>query len=122
MEAMWLIMQQDTPDNYVIATGETHSVREFVELAFAEVGIKLIWQGSGVEEKWINGATGQILVEIDPRYFRLVEVEVLQGNPLKARQALGWEPRVTFLDLIKMMVTADFDEAKKELYLKNHLN
>ena len=115
VEAMWLMLQQDQPDDYVIATGETHSVRTFAELAFAELGMELEWVGSGVEEKGIDKATGRVLIEIDPRYFRPTEVDLLQGDPSKAKRKLGWEPKVKFHDLVKMMVQADLEEAKKDL-------
>jgi len=118
VEAMWLILQQDKPDDYVIATGESHSVRTFAELAFAELGIELEWVGSGIEEKGIDKATGRILIEIDPRYFRPTEVDWLQGDPSKAKRVLGWEPKVKFHDLVKMMVRADLAEAKKDLIAK----
>jgi GDPmannose 4,6-dehydratase len=114
VEAMWMILQQDSPDEYVIATGETHSVREFCEEAFAELGIKLEWQGSGVDEKGIDSATGKVLVEVDPRYFRPTEVELLIGDPSKAREKLGWIPRVTFHELVRMMARADYELASKQ--------
>ena len=93
VECMWLIMQQDEPEDFVIATGEYHSVREFTTLAFRRAGIELEWQGEGVEEKGIDKATGKILVEVDPKYFRPCEVEQLLGDPTKAKQKLGWNPR-----------------------------
>lgn len=107
VEAMWLILQQDTPDDYVIATGETHSVREFCELAFKYVGIDIIWEGEGLEEKGIDKKTGKILVEVDPEYFRPTEVEFLLGDPTKAKQKLGWTPKVKFEELVKMMIEHD---------------
>lgn len=108
VECMWLILQQDKPDDYVIATGEQHSVREFTTLAFREVGIELRWEGEGLEEKGIDTATGRVLVEVDPRFFRPAEVETLLGNPAKARNELGWNPRKTsFTDLVKKMVRSD---------------
>jgi len=116
VEAMWLILQQDRPDDYVIATGETHSVREFVELAFGEVGMEIEWRGEGVDEKGIDKATGRILVEIDPRYFRPTEVDLLLGDPAKAKQQLGWEPKITFKELVRMMVESDLEEAKRDLF------
>lgn len=114
VEAMWMILQQDSPDEYVIATGEIHSVREFCEEAFAELGIKLKWQGSGVDEKGIDNATGKILVEVDPQYFRPTEVEILVGDPSKARDELGWKPRVTFHELVKIMAQADYKLASTQ--------
>jgi len=115
VEAMWLILQQDKPDDYVIATGESYSVRTFAELAFAELGMELEWVGTGVEEKGVDKATGRVLIEIDPRYFRPTEVDMLLGDASKARRVLGWEPKVKFHDLVRMMVQADLEEAKKDL-------
>ncbi len=119
VEAMWLMLQQDKPDDFVIATGEAHSVREFVELAFAEVGIGIDWQGEGTTEKGIDKSTGRVLVEVDPRYFRPTEVEILLGDPAKAREKLGWQPRTSFRELVKMMVAADLEEAKRDLFCQN---
>jgi GDPmannose 4,6-dehydratase len=107
VEAMWLMLQQDEPDDLVIATGETHSVREFVELAFGEVGIEIEWQGEGVDEVGLDAATGDVLVKIDPRYYRPTEVELLLGNPTKAKEKLGWEAKVELRELVKMMVEGD---------------
>jgi GDPmannose 4,6-dehydratase len=109
VEAMWLMLQQDEPDDYVIATGETHSVREFCEKAFECVGIKIEWVGSGIEEKGIDSKTGRVLVEVDPRYFRPTEVDLLIGDATKAKQKLGWQPKVTFDELVKMMVESDLN-------------
>jgi GDPmannose 4,6-dehydratase len=120
VEAMWLILQQATPDDFVIATGETHTVREFVERAFAEVGMTIAWQGTGTAEKGVDQATGKVLVEIDPRYFRLTEVDLLLGDPAKARQKLGWQPKVTFTELVKMMIAADLEAAQKDLFCKEN--
>ena len=107
VEGMWLMLQQDQPDDYVLATGEAHSVREFVELAFACVGRRIVWQGSGVDEKGIDGDSGQVLIEIDPRFYRPTEVETLLGDPSKARKELGWQHRVSFPELVQEMVEAD---------------
>lgn len=108
VECMWLILQQDKPDDYVIATGEYHSVREFATEAFRNAGIQLRWEGSGLEENGIDEATGRVLVEVDPRFFRPAEVEQLLGNPEKARRVLGWNPRKTsFADLVRIMTEAD---------------
>jgi len=107
VEAMWLMLQQDEPDDFVIATGKMHSVREFVDMAFAEVGIEIEWQGTGVEEVGVNITTGDILVEIDPRYYRPTEVELLLGDPTKAKEKLGWEAKVGLRELVKMMVEGD---------------
>ena len=108
VECMWLILQQDEPGDYVIATGEYHSVREFATLAFANVGINLRWEGEGIGEKGIDIATGRVLVEVDPRFFRPAEVEQLLGDPTKARKKLGWNPTKTSFDtLVKIMVDSD---------------
>lgn len=107
VEGMWLMLQQPEAEDYVLATGETHTVREFVELSFKEVGINIKWKGKGVEEKGCDEATGRILVDINPRYFRPTEVELLHGNPAKAEQKLGWKRMVGFRDLVHMMVDAD---------------
>ena len=107
VEAMWLMLQQDEPDDFVIATGKTHSVREFVELAFREIGIDIEWQGTGLNEKGVNAANRDILIEIDARYFRPTEVDILMGDPSKAKEKLGWEAKVGFEELVKMMVEGD---------------
>lgn len=115
VECMWLIMQQDKPDDYVIATGEQHSVKEFCELAFEEVGIKVKWEGEGISEKGINEGTGETVIEVDPRYFRPSEVETLLGDPTKARTVLGWNPRKTsFKDLVKIMVKHDIEFVERD--------
>ncbi len=119
VEAMWLMLQQDTPDDYVVATGETHSVREFVELSFKEVGIPIEWRGTGVDEVGFDPSTGKVLVEIDPRYFRPTEVELLLGDPTKAKEMLGWERRVTFPELVKEMVSHDLDLFKKDILCRD---
>jgi GDPmannose 4,6-dehydratase len=104
---MWMIVQQPQPDDYVLATGESHSVREFVELAFAEVGIEIQWQGSGVNEQGLCGKTGRTLIRIDPRYFRPTEVDKLIGDPAKARSKLNWKHRISFRELVREMVSSD---------------
>lgn len=109
VEAMWLMLQQDTPDDYVIATGETHSIREFCEEAFRIAGYEIIWTGRGLEEKGINKSTGKILVEVDPKYFRPTEVELLIGDSTKAKEKLGWIPKVGFKELIKIMMEHDLN-------------
>lgn len=114
VECMWLILQQDEPDDFVIATGEFHSVREFTEHAFARAGITLRWEGEGVDEKGIDIATGRVLVEVDPKYFRPCEVEQLLGDPTKSRTKLGWNPRKTsFEQLVHIMVDHDMDMIRK---------
>lgn len=115
VEAMWLILQQEEPEDFVIATGETHSVREFAELAFKEAGIDLIWDGCGVEEKGIDKNTGKTVVEVDPRYFRPTEVELLLGDPTKAKEHLGWERKVAFSELVAEMVRADVAFFQRDL-------
>ena len=112
VEGMWRILQQDKPQDYVLAMNETHTVREFVELAFAELGYELEWQGTGVDEKGIDKKSGRVLVEVDPRYFRPAEVELLWGDSTKARTELGWEPKYSFMDLVKEMVQSDLEEMK----------
>lgn len=114
VDAMWRILQQENPDDYVIATGESHSVREFVEKAFEEVGITIAWEGDGVQEVGRDSKSHKVLVEIDPRYFRPAEVDCLLGDASKAREKLGWRPRVSFDELVKMMVTEDLKEAEKD--------
>jgi len=111
VEAMWLMLQQKEPEDFVIATGEVHSVREFTELAFNEVGIDIEWRGEGVEEKGIDTKTGKVIVEVSPNYFRPAEVDFLLGDASKAKEKLGWKPKVGFRELIKIMVNADL---KKE--------
>ena len=107
VEGMWKILQHSDPDDWVLATGETHSVREFVELAFAEVGRDIEWNGKGAEEQGLDRKTGRVLVSIDPRYFRPTEVDLLLGDPGKARQQLGWEHKTPFKQLVAEMVAAD---------------
>ncbi|MEA2014368.1 MAG: GDP-mannose 4,6-dehydratase [Thermodesulfobacteriota bacterium] len=114
VKAMWLMLQQDEPEDYVIATGETHSVREFVEKAFLEVGTTIEWEGSGVDEVGKDSKTGKTLVQVDPRYFRPTEVEILLGDPAKARSKLGWESAVSFDELVKLMVQEDLKEAERD--------
>ena len=121
VECMWLILQHETPEDFVIATGEYHTVREFCTLAFKEVGIELRWEGKGVEEKGIDVNTGRELVAVDPKYFRPAEVEQLLGDPTKAKTMLGWNPRKTsFPELVKIMVQHDMKLVKK-LYLKEQI-
>jgi GDPmannose 4,6-dehydratase len=107
VEGMWLMLQQNEPDDYVLATGECHSVREFVELAFAEIGRKISWNGTGLNEVGVDSETGDVLVEVDPKYFRPTEVDKLMGNPEKAKKILGWNAKTTFGDLVSEMVNAD---------------
>lgn len=110
VEGMWRILQQEKPGDYVLATNETHTVREFVELAFKEVGVDIEWQGTGVDEKGIDKATGKVLVDVNPRYFRPAEVELLWGDSTKAEKELGWKRKVSFKGLVSMMVDSDMKE------------
>ena len=114
VKGMWLMLQQDQPDDYVLATGETHPVREFVELAFAETGRKITWRGKDVEEEGLDAKTGEVIVKIDPRYFRPTEVELLLGDPTKAQTKLGWKHEVTFPQLVKNMVASDLKKVLAE--------
>jgi GDPmannose 4,6-dehydratase len=114
VEGMWLILQQDIPDDYVLATGESHSVREFVEKAFGQIGKSIVWRGSGVEEKGVDKSTGEVLVEVDPRYFRPTEVDSLLGDPSKARAKLGWRHKTSFDTLVADMVQADRVTVRRE--------
>lgn len=114
VEGMWRIVQQDESDDYVLATGETHSVRSFVEYAFAEIGRTIEWQGSGVDEKGLDAKSGAVLVEIDPRYFRPTEVDLLLGDPTKAREKLGWSHTTVFADMVKEMVAEDLKLLRNE--------
>lgn len=107
VEAMWLMLNQDKPDDYVVATGETHSVREFTELAFREAGVDIEWEGEGVNEIGRDGNSGKVLVEVDPMFYRPTEVDLLIGDPSKAREKLGWKTKVSFEELIRMMVKND---------------
>ena len=116
---MWLMLQQDVPDDYVLATGEKHSVREFVELAFAETGRHIEWQGKGVDETGRDAETGEVLVRIDPRYFRPTEVELLLGDPAKARRVLGWQHTTPFAELVAEMVASDLEVVAQEKKRQN---
>ena len=115
VEAMWLMLQQDNPDDYVIATGQTHSVREFVEVAFKHIGIEIEWRGSGLDEKGLDKKTGKVLVAIDPIYFRPTEVELLIGDASYAKEKLEWRAKTDFNELAKIMVASDLEAVKKEL-------
>jgi GDPmannose 4,6-dehydratase len=112
---MWRILQADKPDDYVLATNETHSIREFVEETFKALGEEIIWKGSGIDEQGLLKSSGKVVVSIDPRYFRPTEVDILIGNPAKAKEKLGWEPKITFSELVKIMVNSDFEKAKKRI-------
>lgn len=114
VEGMWRILQQEKADDYVLATNETHTVREFAELAFAEVGIKIEWRGEGLDEKGYDQKTGKCLVEVAPEFFRPAEVELLWGDATKAERELGWERKLSFKDLVKTMVAADLKKVEQE--------
>jgi len=115
VEAMWKMLQMDEPDDFIIATGETHTVKEFVELVFEELGFELIWEGKGIDEVGIDKKTGKVLIRIDPYYFRPTEVELLLGNPSKAEKILKWIPKVKFKELAKIMVESDYKILKKRI-------
>ena len=114
VEGMWLMLQQETPKDYVLATNETHTVREFVELAFKFVGITIIWRGDNEQEQGIDSKTGEVRVEINPRYYRPTEVDLLLGNPLKAKEELGWEPKMKFKELVDLMIESDWNKVKQQ--------
>jgi GDPmannose 4,6-dehydratase len=117
VEMQWLMLQQDQPDDFVIATGVQHSVREFVDLSARHLGLELRWEGSGIDEKAYDAETGRCIVAVDPRYFRATEVETLLGDPSKARRLLGWEPRVSFEELVQEMSEADLRLARQDLLI-----
>lgn len=119
VEAMWLILQQDQPDDYVIATGKQYSVRQFIEFGAAELDMDIEWQGSGLDEIGIDRKSGNHVVAVDPRYFRPTEVETLLGDPTKAKTKLGWEPKISVDLLVREMVAADYDEAKRDALVKD---
>ncbi|MFU7590454.1 GDP-mannose 4,6-dehydratase [Priestia sp. RMT2NF4] len=119
VECMWLILQHDKPEDFVIATGEMHSVREFVQLAFKHTGIEIEWSGEGLEEKGTNKATGEVVVEIDPKFFRPSEVDQLLGDPTKAKTLLGWNPtKTSFEELVRIMIAEDMKKVEKEEKIK----
>ncbi len=115
-EGMWRMLQQDEPDDFVLATGQTHSIREFVELAFKEIGINIEWKGKNEDETGLDSKTGKVLVEVDKNYFRPTEVDLLIGDASKAKKILGWEPKVTFNELVKLMVESDCEKVQKKGY------
>jgi GDPmannose 4,6-dehydratase len=118
VEGMWLMLQADKPDDFVLATGKTYTVRHFIDLAFAQVGIKLEWKGKGVKEKGIDKKTGKVLVAIDPRYYRPAEVDHLEGDPSKAKRVLGWKHKYDLKALVEEMVQSDLELFKRDVYLK----
>jgi GDPmannose 4,6-dehydratase len=117
VEGMWRMLQHDVPEDFILATNETHTVREFIELTFRELGINLEWTGEGVSEVGIDKDSNKAIVRIDPKYFRPTEVEILIGDYSKAKKCLGWEPKVKMEELVKIMVEADYNLVKKELRL-----
>jgi GDPmannose 4,6-dehydratase len=120
VEMQWLMLQQDKPEDYVIATGKQYSVRDFVDAAAKEVEITLRWEGKDVDEKGFDAATGKCLVEVDPRYFRPAEVETLLGDASKARQQLGWVPKTSFAELVSEMMRHDYADAQRDELVKKH--
>ena len=114
IEAQWLMLQQEKAEDYVIATGEQHSVREFIEMTARELGLAIQWRGEGSDEQGINPANGRVIVAVDPRYFRPTEVDTLLGNPAKAKAKLGWAPKISFTELVREMVQVDLEEAKRD--------
>ena len=117
VEAIWMILQHKQPDDFIIATGQTHTVREFVEEVTKHLDMQLVWQGKGLNEKGIDKKTGKVIVEVDPLYFRPNEVDLLLGDPSKAKKILGWKPKVTFKKLAEMMALEDLEYAKREAVL-----
>ena len=121
VKCMWLMLQHDRPEDFVIATGEQHTVREFVEKAFEVLGIRITWEGTGANEKGIDSKTGKVIIEIDPKYYRLTEVETLLGDPTKAKTVLGWDPKETSFDqLVRLMVESDKELVENEKKKKSH--
>jgi GDPmannose 4,6-dehydratase len=120
VEAQWLMLQQDKPEDFVIATGKQYSVRDFVSIAAKEVGITIRWDGSDLNEKGYDAASGKCIVEVDPRYFRPAEVETLLGDPTKAKTKLGWEPKTSFAELVSEMMREDFALAQRDELVKKH--
>jgi len=114
VEMQWLMLQQEEPDDFCIATGVQYSVRDFVHVACLELGIEIRWEGKGVDEKGIDIATDKVIVAVDPRYFRPTEVETLLGDPSKAKERLGWTPKISFEEMVKEMVVADLRDAEKD--------
>jgi GDPmannose 4,6-dehydratase len=119
VEMQWLILQQDQPDDYVVATGHQHSVREFVDAAARELGIEISWKGNGIDERGYD-QHGKCIVQVDPRYFRPAEVETLLGDPTKAKDKLGWQPKISFEELVSEMVKEDLKIAERDELVKRH--
>ena len=120
VRAQWLMLQQEQPEDFVIATGEQHSVREFIELAASSLGMRMRWQGQGVDEQGIDAKSGRVVIRIDPRYFRPTEVDSLLGDPSKAKLKLGWHPNKSFADLVQEMISADLELARRDAVIAGH--
>jgi len=120
VEMQWLMLQQDNPEDYVIATGKQYSVRDFVDIAALKLGLDIRWEGSGVDEKGYDNRTNKIIVAVDPQYYRPTEVETLLGDPSKAKKELGWEPKISFEELVTEMVEKDLEQAKKDHLCLEH--
>jgi GDPmannose 4,6-dehydratase len=118
VQMQWLMLQQEQPEDFVIATGVQHSVREFVEIAAEELGMNIVWQGSGLDEVGIERKSGKTIVRVDPRYFRPTEVETLLGDPSKAKEKLGWEPKITFEEMVREMIVADLRIAERDQIIR----
>jgi GDPmannose 4,6-dehydratase len=116
----WIMLQQEEPEDFVIATGEQHSVREFVEVAANQIDIKIRWEGTGIDERGYDIATNACIVAVDPRYFRPAEVETLLGDPTKAKEKLGWIPKISFQELVTEMMSEDMKEAQRDELAKQH--
>ncbi|MDI6619039.1 MAG: GDP-mannose 4,6-dehydratase [Clostridiales bacterium] len=121
VRAMWLMLQQDTPDDYVVASGETHKVREFVELAFKYSGINIEWDGTGLDERGIDKKTGKTVIKVNPKFYRPAEVQLLLGNPEKAKKKLGWERKIGFEELVERMTESDLKNIRREIDQNNYL-
>jgi len=119
VEAMWLMLQQDKPEDFVISMGETNTVRDFINWSFKEIGVDIVWKGTGIDEVGTDAKTGKVLVSIDPKFFRPAEVDLLLGDSTKARTQLGWKPKYTLASMISEMVRMDLEEAKKVQTLKD---
>lgn len=117
VEGMWMMLQQEKPEDFVLATGKTIAVRDFVQMAYAEMGVELVWHGEGAEEKGVDKSTGEVVVEVDPKYFRPTEVDLLVGDASKAKQLLGWAPRRSVEELCREMVLADYERFKRDKFL-----
>ena len=118
VEGMWRVLQQDKPEDFVLATGVTTSIRDFCNMTFQELGVDIEWQGKGVDEKGLDAKTGKVIIEVDPRYFRPAEVDLLLGDSTKAREKLGWKPKYDLQTMVKEMVEEDMKEAKKAKVLR----